>query len=458
MPQLAVDPGHAGHEAVRFDRAQDRARIGIDLVDLAAGVIADPQRPLGPGQPGRVPFDGRRQCLQHLTGRGVNLPDASARELPQVTAVEGRPGVGGNVNRAHDGAAVGVEGVQAIAGSNPHLPAVEGHPRDVRDAGQWSIFAQDFDWLECLDRGLISQSGAWHLSVDELVRPQRGGEQQGCRESGDRRGDPAPRPTAAQRTHGAARGQLTEGALQGALADAGGTGQRTGRPGGAVLDQRANRDRQGRPVLERRRQTATPRPRAGDRRNPAGVAVTAASPRNTTRRRPISTRSRARNVSFGMRAPKASAIRRARGASSGHASASARASANSTGRLDSAAPARRARTVRRIPSTTRSFDASVSSTTASVTSVQVPRRPSRAQGRSSAALARSISAISAATPDDAAAVRARESARSASSARNLSHRDLGASQMVEGHQRRGGAPELDRRQRDASVGQAPEQQ
>src|SRR4051812_33457298 len=43
VPELAVDPGHAGHEAVRLDAPDHRARGRIDLVDLAVAVLPDPQ-------------------------------------------------------------------------------------------------------------------------------------------------------------------------------------------------------------------------------------------------------------------------------------------------------------------------------------------------------------------------------------------------------------------------------
>ena len=57
VPELAVDPGDARDEAVRFDRAQNRAGIGIDLVDLPFAILPDPQRPFGPRQ---VPSHRRR--------------------------------------------------------------------------------------------------------------------------------------------------------------------------------------------------------------------------------------------------------------------------------------------------------------------------------------------------------------------------------------------------------------
>src|SRR5258706_10064408 len=42
VPEVAVNPGHAGDEAVGVDRAEDRASHWIELKDLAAFVVAYP--------------------------------------------------------------------------------------------------------------------------------------------------------------------------------------------------------------------------------------------------------------------------------------------------------------------------------------------------------------------------------------------------------------------------------
>src|SRR3546814_9743948 len=52
VPEVAIDPAHAGDETVRFDRAQDLAAVRIDLMNLALAVLAHPQRTLGPGHAG----------------------------------------------------------------------------------------------------------------------------------------------------------------------------------------------------------------------------------------------------------------------------------------------------------------------------------------------------------------------------------------------------------------------
>ena len=43
VPELAVDPGDAGDDAVGLDGAQDGAGLRIDLMDLAAAMLPDPK-------------------------------------------------------------------------------------------------------------------------------------------------------------------------------------------------------------------------------------------------------------------------------------------------------------------------------------------------------------------------------------------------------------------------------
>src|SRR6187401_3521231 len=74
VPELVVDPGHAGDEALRLDRAQDRACRGIDLADLARAVLPDPQRAFGPGK-ARDAAGGRRDRAEHAAAFGIDLLD-----------------------------------------------------------------------------------------------------------------------------------------------------------------------------------------------------------------------------------------------------------------------------------------------------------------------------------------------------------------------------------------------
>ncbi len=110
VPQLAVDPGHAGDEAVGLDGANDRAGLGIDLVDLAIAVLPDPQAALGPGEPRVAAVAGRRDRRHHVAGGGIDLVDARLGDLIEVLAVEGGAGVAGALERARGLAARGIEG------------------------------------------------------------------------------------------------------------------------------------------------------------------------------------------------------------------------------------------------------------------------------------------------------------------------------------------------------------
>ena len=93
VPELAIDPGDAGDEAIRLDGAEHGSGLGIDLMDPAGAVLADPERPVGPGEP-RIPaVAGRRDRAEHLAGGRVDLLDHRLGDLEQVLAVEGRPRV-----------------------------------------------------------------------------------------------------------------------------------------------------------------------------------------------------------------------------------------------------------------------------------------------------------------------------------------------------------------------------
>lgn len=75
MPQFAIDPSDAGDKAVGFDRAQHLARIRIDLMDLAAAMLPDPQRAIGPGKARVTPIAGRRDLgiTEGAAGQAVTL-------------------------------------------------------------------------------------------------------------------------------------------------------------------------------------------------------------------------------------------------------------------------------------------------------------------------------------------------------------------------------------------------
>src|SRR5438552_2342554 len=76
MPEFPVDPRHSRDEAVRLDRAQDRARLGVDLVDLPVAVLPDPERALCPRHARVVTLAGRRKGGDDRSRRGVDFLNA----------------------------------------------------------------------------------------------------------------------------------------------------------------------------------------------------------------------------------------------------------------------------------------------------------------------------------------------------------------------------------------------
>src|SRR6202140_4073732 len=51
VPELAVDPGDPGDEAVGLDGAKNRPCLGVDLMDLPVPILPHPERPFGPREP-----------------------------------------------------------------------------------------------------------------------------------------------------------------------------------------------------------------------------------------------------------------------------------------------------------------------------------------------------------------------------------------------------------------------
>src|SRR3954447_2271659 len=50
VPQLAIDPGDTGDEAVRLDGAKNSPCFWIDLMNFPGPILPDPKRPFGPGE------------------------------------------------------------------------------------------------------------------------------------------------------------------------------------------------------------------------------------------------------------------------------------------------------------------------------------------------------------------------------------------------------------------------
>src|SRR5262249_28009201 len=88
VPKLPVDPGDASDKAIGLDGAKDRSGVGIDLMDLALPIDADPERSFGPGEPGVAAVARRRDRRDHAAGLRIDLLNAAFRNLEQMLAVE----------------------------------------------------------------------------------------------------------------------------------------------------------------------------------------------------------------------------------------------------------------------------------------------------------------------------------------------------------------------------------
>ena len=117
---------------------------GIDLMDLAVPILAHPERPFGPGEPGVAAAAGRRDRGEHAAGLRIDLLDAILGDLKQVLAVEGRSGMRGDIDRAQRLAARRIEGVQPVAGGEPDVLAVIGDAMHLVDTRKGPVFAEDF--------------------------------------------------------------------------------------------------------------------------------------------------------------------------------------------------------------------------------------------------------------------------------------------------------------------------
>src|SRR5262245_6648728 len=144
VPELAVDPGDPGDDAVRLDGAQDRPGFGIDLMDLPATVLPHPERSFGPGEPRVTAAAGRRDGGEHTAGLRIDLLDAILGDLKQVPAVEGRSCVRGDIDRAQHLPARRIEGVQLVSGRKPDVLAVKRNAVHVVDTRKGSVFTDDF--------------------------------------------------------------------------------------------------------------------------------------------------------------------------------------------------------------------------------------------------------------------------------------------------------------------------
>ena len=144
VPELSVDPGDPGDEAVGLDGAKNRPGVGIDLMDLPVPILPDPERPFGPREPRVTAAAGRRDRGEHAAGLRIDLLDAILGDLKQVLAVESRSCMRGDIDRAHRLSARRIEGVQLVSGCKPDVLAVIRDSMHAVGARKGSILTNDF--------------------------------------------------------------------------------------------------------------------------------------------------------------------------------------------------------------------------------------------------------------------------------------------------------------------------
>src|SRR4029077_14682611 len=143
VPELSIDPGDSGDEAVGLDRAKNRPGLGIPLMDLSVAVLSDPQRPLGPREPRIAAAAGRGNRGEHASGLRIDLLDAIFDELIQVRAVERRSRVPRDIEGAHRRPARGIERLDRMSGCEPDVSAVVRHSMHVVHTREGPVLADD---------------------------------------------------------------------------------------------------------------------------------------------------------------------------------------------------------------------------------------------------------------------------------------------------------------------------
>jgi hypothetical protein len=162
VPELSVDPGNSGYEAVGFDGAKDGACFGIDLMDLSLAILAHPECPFGPGESRVAAAPRSRYRSQDAASLGIYLLDAILGYLKEVLAIEGSAGVRRDLDRAQLLSARRVESVQLVSGREPDVPAVICNSVHAVNPWKWTILLDDFSCR------------SFHASI--LVAGQGGGE------------------------------------------------------------------------------------------------------------------------------------------------------------------------------------------------------------------------------------------------------------------------------------------
>ena len=130
VPELAVDPGDPGDDAVGLDGAKNCPRLGIDLMDLPAPMLPHPE-PFGAADPRRRRAPGSWRAHG---GLWIDFLDAILGDLKQVFTVEGRSCV--RDDRAQHLPVRRIERVQLVSAGKPDVLTVIRDPMHVVDTGR----------------------------------------------------------------------------------------------------------------------------------------------------------------------------------------------------------------------------------------------------------------------------------------------------------------------------------
>jgi hypothetical protein len=160
VPELAVDPGDPGDEAIGLDSAKNRPGLRIDLMDFPLPILPHPERPFGPSEPRVTAAAGRGDRRQHMAGLRIDLLYAILGELKQVLAVEGRSCMRGDIDRAQQLPACRSKRIQLVSGSKPDALTVKRNPMHVVDTRKGSILTQDFGWRSFHASILVARQGS----------------------------------------------------------------------------------------------------------------------------------------------------------------------------------------------------------------------------------------------------------------------------------------------------------
>jgi hypothetical protein len=105
-------------------------------MDLPLAILPHPERPFGPGEPGVTSATGRRDRRDDTAGPWIDLLNAILGELVQMLAVECRPGMRGDLDRAQCLSTGRIERVQRVAGCKPDMLAVIADAVHLVDTGE----------------------------------------------------------------------------------------------------------------------------------------------------------------------------------------------------------------------------------------------------------------------------------------------------------------------------------